>query len=323
MQRIAVDAMGGDNAPQAIVEGAVMAAEQGISVCLVGDQKAIERWLPKNSDIPIVHAEEQVAMDEAPLQALRRTSESSLRKMLDLVESGEVTGAMSCGHTGATMLGSVLHLKTLDKVDRPALAVVLPRKDGKKLVLLDVGANIDCTPEQLVCFAQMGAAYGRILGMDNPRVAVLANGEEEGKGNALVRDTLGLLAQTDLNLVGNMEPESAIDGGCDVLVCDGFVGNVLVKSLEAATSTVLHLFRQEIHAKWTGRFGAWLLTGAMKRLKNRVQWDAHSGSILLGTKGVVVVGHGRSNARAVCTAIQLAASAVNRGLVDRLAQHLK
>lgn len=318
--RIAVDAMGGDDAPDALVEGAVAAVRAGADVVLVGDEPRLRalagRWCP-----PVVHAPEAVTMDESPA-SIRKRPDVSVRRAMQLVDQGRADAVVSCGSTGATLFAAVLDLGTLDGAERPAIATQLPRRDGERLILLDAGANVDCRPELLACFAQLGVAYAEVLGVERPRVGLLSNGEEDKKGNMQVRATLPLLRSLDLHVVGNVEPIGAMRGDCDVLVCDGFVGNVLLKAAEGAVETVVGLLREEILRRPSGRLGAWLLTGAFERFRNRVAWDARGGALLLGTKGVVVVGHGRANARAVQAAIETAATSVQSGLVDRMARRL-
>jgi glycerol-3-phosphate acyltransferase PlsX len=314
--------MGGDHAPEAIVAGAVAAVREGLPVLLVGDEARLGPLLPRGVQVRIVHAPDVVGMGDSAVASVRRKPGSSLRRLMDLVASGEATAAVSCGNSGAVLVASVLVLGVLDGVDRPAIATVLPRTDGGRLVLLDSGANVDCRPEQLACFSLLGAAYARALGIPDPRVGLLANGEEATKGNQQVRATLPLLQALPLRVVGNVEPNAALAGACDVLVCDGFVGNVLVKGVEAAADTVVHLLRDEIRRNPSARFGAWLISRAMLRFRERVAWQTYGGGLLLGTRGVVVVGHGRANAAAVCSAIRVAHHAASEGLVAGLEERL-
>lgn len=260
-------------------------------------------------------------MGEAP-SSIRKREDVSVRRAMQLVREGRADAVVSCGSTGATLFAAVLDLGTLDGADRPAIATILPRGDGGRLVLLDAGANVDCRPELLACFAQLGVVYAEGIGVPNPRVGLLANGEEDSKGNQQVRATLPLLRALDLNVVGNVEPIGAMRGECDVLVCDGFVGNVLLKAAEGAVETVVGLLREEIQRRPSGRFGAFLLKGAFRRFQKRVAWDARGGALLLGTRGVVVVGHGRANAAAVQAAIETAGQYVEAGLVEKMAARL-
>jgi glycerol-3-phosphate acyltransferase PlsX len=319
---VALDAMGGDQAPEAIVAGAVLAHASGVPMILVGDEVKIRALLPRGSAIAVVHAADAIAMDEAAVAAVRKKPDSSLRKTMGLVRDGTACAAVSCGNTGAVLVAAVLDLGVLEGVERPAIATLLPRSDGGRLVLLDAGANVDCRPEMLACFATLGAAWAGALGVNEPRIGLLANGEEASKGNAQVRATLPLLQALPLRVVGNVEPNAAMAGACDVLVCDGFVGNVLLKGVEAAADTVVRLLREEIRRNPSARFGAWLTSRAFQRFRQRVKWQAYGGGVLLGIKGVVVVGHGRANAEAVASAVRTAHEAAKSGLVARLSERL-
>ncbi len=319
---VALDAMGGDDAPQAIVQGALEAVRHGENVILIGDERRLRQLLPSRGPTPqIAHADEVVSMDQGAA-SVRRMPDSSIRRTMALVGAGEACAAVCCGHTGASMVSARLELGSLDGVERAAIATLLPRSDGGRLVLLDAGANVDCRPEHLACFALLGAAYASVLGVDAPRVGLLSNGEEEGKGNGQVRTALPLIKALDLDVVGPVEPHTALAGGCDVLVCDGFVGNVLLKSAEAVIATALQILREEIKGRPSGVAGSWMLRSTMQRFHERLAWDAHGGALLLGTRGVVVVGHGRANPEAVCSAIALAREAVDRGLVQEVAARL-
>lgn len=308
------------------VVGAVAAVRRGIPVVLVGDHATVtplveaeRRRKPWRSLalLRVEHAGDSLGMDESP-SSVRSRPEASVRRTIQLVASGRAGAAVSCGQTGATLVSTIVDLGTLPNVQRPAIATRLPRRDGGTLVLVDAGANVDCKPELLVSFASLGAAYARASGVKSPRIGLLSNGEEDGKGNQQVRATLPLLRTLDLNVVGNVEPAAAMAGACDVLVCDGFVGNVLLKAAEGAVGTVVALLREEIQRRPSGIIGAFLLRGAFERFRRRVQWDAIGGALLLGAEGVVVVGHGRANADAVCAAIETADRYARSGLVDAM-----
>ncbi len=325
---IAVDAMGGDEAPDVVVDGAALAVRAGHEVLLVGDRSRIEPRLERarlrskdRARLVLEHTEVAFGMGESPA-SIRRHPDASVRRAMQCVAQGRARAAVSCGSTGATLVSAVLDLGTLPGAERPAIATVLPRADGGRLVLLDAGANVDCRPELLACFAQLGAAYAEVTGVKRPRIGLLSNGTEEGKGNMQVRATLPLLRSLDLDVVGNVEPTGAMEGECDVLVCDGFVGNILLKAAESAVGTVVTLLKSEIRRRPSGMLGAFLLRGAMRRFRNRVAWDAHGGALLLGTRGVVVVGHGRATPDAVAAAIAMAARSADAGLVARMARRL-
>lgn len=257
-----------------------------------------------------------------PPASVRKRPDASVRRVMRLVHEGKASAAVSFGSTGATLFAAVLDLGTLPGADRPAIATRLPRRDGGSFILLDAGANVDCRPEMLASFAQLGAAYAEVSGVPRPRIGLLANGEEDGKGNLQVRATLPLLRSLDLDVVGNVEPSAAMAGACDVLVCDGFVGNILLKAAEGAVSTVVSLLREEIARRPSGRLGALLLRGAFARFRERVAWDSTGGALLLGADGVVVVGHGRANPAAVQGAIELASRHARSGLVAAMARRL-
>ncbi|MBT3218689.1 MAG: phosphate acyltransferase PlsX [Proteobacteria bacterium] len=309
-------------APRAIVRGALSAVKTGVPVVLVGDEHQLKGVVPRGCSVEIVHAGDAIAMDEKAT-AIRRKKDSSLYRTLELVRDKEASAAVSCGHTGALLVGSVLLLGIMEGVERPAIATVFPRRDGGRLVMLDAGANIDCRPEQLACFALLGTAYAQVLGTNRPRVGLLSNGEEREKGNLLARAALPLLEELPIHFVGYVEATTAMDGACDVLVCDGFIGNLLLKAAEGATTTVVQLLKEEIGRHPTALLGAWLLRGAFRRFRRRVEWDAHGGALLLGTKGLVVVGHGRANAAAVKSAVCVAHRAAEGRLVECVSQQLQ
>lgn len=313
--------MGGDAAPDVVVRGAVRALAEGVAVVLVGDRARLEPLLPRRGAPPVVHAPDQIGMD-AGAAAVRRLEDASVRVAMREVAEGRACASVSFGNTGATLVSAVLDLGVGEGVERPALATVLPRSDGGFLVMLDSGANVDCRPELLATFALLGAAYAEVLGVRAPRVGLLSNGEEDGKGNVQVRATLPLLRELPLQVVGNVEPMAAMAGACDVLVCDGFVGNVLLKAAEGAASTMQHLLREEIGRQPAALVGAWLLSGAFRRFRSRVAWDAHGGAVLLGARGVVVAGHGRANEDAVRAGIGVAWRAASDGLVAGMERHL-
>jgi glycerol-3-phosphate acyltransferase PlsX len=285
---VAVDAMGGDLAPAAAVDGAILAAERGIPVVLVGDRDRIRACLGAR-DLPVVHAPEHIEMGESALAAVRAKPASSIAVALGLVADGRASSMMSCGHSGAITVEAVRTLHSQDAAHRVALAVSLPRLDGGRLILLDVGANVDSRPEHLCEFAELGVAWARTRGVAAPRVGVLSNGEEPTKGNAVVRATVEALEARGANHVGQVEPGPALEGACEVLVCDGFVGNVAIKAMEAAVALVTRSVGAESPAA------------------------VHGGGLLLGVQGVVVIGHGRASAVEVCAAIQLAHRSASAG----------
>lgn len=320
MHPVAVDAMGGDRAPEVVVEGAIAAAKEGYAVLLVGDEARIGA-LPRGLPITLRHAPDQVAMDEPPAQTVRRRPESSVRVALRAVKDGEASAALSCGNTGALVAAALLELGRVPGLSRPAVCAALPRADGGRLVLLDLGATVDTRPQQLAEFAVMGHVFARyVLGVGQPRVGLLSNGGESGKGNESVKAADAVLEGLPIDYVGPMEPTTAFRGGCDVLVCDGFVGNVLLKTAEATAELVAGLLKREVLREPGSRVAAWMLAPAMRRLRGLLDYKAAGGGQLLGVNGVVVVGHGRSDARAVTAAIRHAHHCAGESLGRRVAE---
>ena len=318
--RIAVDAMGGDHAPEHPVSGAVMAArELGVEIALVGDEAALAPALARHGSpdgIDIVHTEEAIGMDESVAVAIRQKRRSSIHEAARLLRRGEVEGLVSAGNTGAVMAISKVIVGTLNGVDRPALAVVLPTQMGRAIVL-DVGANVEPKSRHLVQFAVMGTHFAsEILGVERPRVGLLSIGEEAGKGNDLVRKAHATLRESPLNFIGNVEANDLYRGGADVVVCDGFTGNILLKTSEAAVETLRFLMRTEFTRTWSGRLAGILGRGAFRRLRGRVDYDEFGGAPLLGLRGLAVICHGRSNPRAIRNGVRVALEYGQHG-VDR------
>jgi len=315
---IALDAMGGDRAPEALVEGAAVAVAQGIQVLLVGDRARLEPLIPSGISLPILHAADCIQDSETPAKAVRGKPDASINRAIRAVVEGQARAAVSCGHTGATMASALFGLGRTPGVDRPAIATVLPRSDGGSLLLLDLGANVDCKPSHLAQFAQMGHGFATmVLDQDSPRVGLVSNGTEASKGNEQVRAAAKLVAKLPLNFCGFVEPQDALGGGCEVLVCDGFVGNVMLKSVEATADVAAQILRREIGGSRSARLGAWLLQGALRRFRDQTDHAQIGGAVLIGVNGVVVIGHGRSDHRAVIAAIQLASRCVEQSLTER------
>lgn len=315
---VAFDAMGSDLGPAVLVAGAVQAAASGVNVLLVGDEPVLREHLPSGIDLPVLHAPQVVGMAEAPVVALRRKPDSSVVRAVGAVADGRADAVVSCGSTGAVMAAALFGLGRIGGVDRPALTTVAPRADGGRLVLLDLGANADCQPLHLAQFALMGEVLARIaLGLERPRVGLLSNGEEPGKGNDLVRRAAPLLEALPVDFVGHVEPTGAFRGACDVLVTDGFTGNVMLKTVEATADVVGQLLRAEVTAGLRGRVSGALLAPLMRRFRARTDARAVGGALLLGVRGVVVVGHGRSDAEAARSALEHAAGFAGSGLVAR------
>ncbi|MCI0709295.1 MAG: phosphate acyltransferase PlsX [Chloroflexi bacterium] len=323
--RIALDAMGSDNHPVPDVEGAVLASKTyGVTVVLVGDQSTIKRELQKHDTIglplEIVHANQVVDMDDKPAQVTREKPESSIHVGMGLVEDGQADAFVSMGNTGAVLaIATLQKLKRIRGVHRPALSSIVPFV-GKHVILADIGANVDCKAEWLHQFAQMGSIYARqALHYANPKIALLSNGEEEGKGYSLIHETIPLLLADDsLHYVGNIEPKEVVHGGADVVISDGFVGNIFVKSLEAMGMALFDGIKGEIMATQRGKLGGLLLKPTFRSVYKKFDPFEIGGAPLLGINGVVIIGHGRSNAKAIQNAIRQAKFAVEGDVVEAI-----
>ena len=322
--RVALDAMGGDRGPAANVEGAVMAARDlGVSVILVGLEEELGRHLrahdARGLPISIRHAPEVVEMGESPSLALRRKKHSSIRVGIEMVKHGEAEAFVSAGNTGAVMATALVVLGTLPGVERPAIAVVVPTLSGQAL-LLDVGANAECKPRHLVEFAIMGNVYARdVMGLARPRVGLLSIGEEESKGNELTREAFkDLEGEASIDFIGNVEGRDIFNGNADVIVCDGFTGNVALKMSESVAEFVFQLLRDEVSKGLSGKAGSLLLRPAFRRFKRRVDPAETGGAPLLGVNGVCIISHGRSTGKAIRNAIRVAAECVSNTVIAHI-----
>ncbi|HEY7334902.1 MAG TPA: phosphate acyltransferase PlsX [Bryobacteraceae bacterium] len=311
---IAVDAMGGDHAPKAEVEGAIRAAsEYSIRVILVGLEEIVRAELeshPQAAGLPIEvrHASEFVTMQDSAAKAVRAKKDSSIKVASRLMRDGEARGVVSAGNTGAAMVAAKIMQGMIRGVDRPALASAFPTVKGTPVVVLDVGANVDSTPEMLAQFAVMGEVYSRIIFRNSrPRVGILSIGEEEHKGNDLTRAALPLLKALPIRFIGNVEGRDIFSGAADVVVCDGFIGNVTLKVSEGIVELIIDMLRESLEATVTRKLGAVLSRDAYRELKKRVDYSEYGGAPLLGVKGVNIICHGRSNANAIKNAIRVAA----------------
>ena len=329
--RVALDAMGGDNAPSETVLGAIQAArEYGIGVYLIGREEAIRAELAKHDtnglDLPIVHTDEVIEMDEHPANAVRRKKNASMTLALQLVRDRAALGAVSAGNSGAMMAASLFTLKRIPGVERPALGGVFPTKDAVCLVI-DIGANTDCKPEYLQQFALMGSIYmQRIFHISSPRVGLLANGEEETKGNQQVIETHQLLRKNaptlGLNFIGNVEGRDIPSGGADVVVCDGFVGNVVLKLSEGLAETLLGLLRTQMTSTALSKLAAAILRPGLRKVFRRLDYSEYGGVPLLGVNGSAIVSHGRSNAKAIKNALRVARQTAETGVATAIAEGL-
>ncbi|HEY3290865.1 MAG TPA: phosphate acyltransferase PlsX [Anaerolineae bacterium] len=321
--KIVLDAMGGDFAPAVNVEAAVMAAREfGYEIVLVGRQEVLRPMLVQyntaNLTLPIVHAPEVIEMDEHPAAAVKAKKKSSMVVGIEMVKNGDADAFVTMGNTGGALIAGLFGLGRIEGIHRPALSVLYPTVNGWCLIL-DVGANTDCKPEYLVQFAMMGSVYAeRVLGIAKPRVALVSNGEEETKGSQLVQEVHQLLKRTPLNFIGNAEGRHIPNGFADVYVTDGFTGNVIIKLSEGMSSMVKTMLREEIMRTSVSKMGGLLIKDAVKRMGKRTDYEEIGGAPLLGVDGVVIIGHGRSTARAVRSAIRVAANAVDKGVVDAI-----
>ena len=321
---IALDGMGGDHAPDVVVDGAILAArELGVRILLVGPQRELERRLGKDAaslPIEVVNATQVVEMMEHPANAVRQKPDSSMVVGVKLVREGRAQAFVSAGNTGAVMASGLFELRRIKGVDRPALSVVFPTRKGGTLVI-DVGANADCKPEYLEQFAIMGSVYmERVFGMQRPRIGLLSNGEEDTKGNQLVQAAHARIKALPLNFVGNVEGKEIPNGDVDVVVCDGFTGNVVLKLAEGMAGAITGLIREEINASIISKLFAVGVLPAFKRVRKRLDYAEYGGAPLLGLNGVCIVAHGRSNALAIKSAVRVAAQAVENDVVGTIAR---
>jgi glycerol-3-phosphate acyltransferase PlsX len=328
MTTIALDAMGGDHAPRAEVEGAFLAArEYGVAVQLVGIESAVRQELARhrheNLPIEVVPAAEVVSMTDSPSQAFRRKKDSSLHVAARLVRDGKADALVSAGNTGAVMTVSRFVIGTLPSVDRPALAWAFPNMKDKVSVMLDVGANVDSKPEHLEQFAVMGDIYYRaIWGVKKPRIALLSIGEEEVKGNELTREAALRLKQTQLNFVGNVEGRDLFRGNVEVIVCDGFIGNIALKLSEGLAEHIGGMLKKAIKSSLSSQIGYALSKRAFDALRRRTDYSEYGGAPLLGIRGITVIGHGRSNANAVKNAMRVASELCRSRVNEKIEQEL-
>lgn len=325
--RIAVDAMGGDYAPNEIVAGAIRASEElDVEIILVGDHQQVQQALelhPSSKTIEIVNAQGVIEMGEEPIKALRRKPQASINVAMNLVKNGQADAVVSAGHSGAAMAAAKLRLDTLRGIKRPAIGTLFPTMlAGKSVIILDVGANVDSDPEYLEQFAMMGSVYSKyVLGIEEPQVGLLNMGEEPGKGDKLTKETYKLLEVNPyLHFRGNAEGRDVLSGDFDVIVCDGFVGNVLLKFAEAIGEIMLQILRQELPQGWRGQMGTALLKPNLKRIKQRIDHAEHGGALLFGVAGVCIISHGSSQAPSIFNAIRLAKEAITNQVIDRI-QH--
>ena len=330
MIRIAVDAMGGDNAPGAVVEGCIQALNErnDISVILAGQRDKIEPLLLNAGDarsrIEILDAPDVITNDDVPTTAIRTKKESSLVVALDRVKNDEeCIGMVSAGSTGAVLTGSFLKIGRIKGISRPALAPLLPTVDGGNVLLIDCGANVDCKPAMLAQFALMGNAYAKaILNKENPRVALMSNGTEDKKGNELTKEAFGLIKELPVNFVGNMEARDLLSGDFDVVVCDGFWGNVALKSCEGTAAMLMKLLKKEIMSGFFSKIAGAMLKKKFKNIQKVMDYNAGGGAPFIGVEKLVIKSHGSSKAKSICGSIMQVVNMHKAGLIEKIKKEL-
>jgi glycerol-3-phosphate acyltransferase PlsX len=324
---IVLDAMGSDNFPHPEVDGAYQAAEElDVTIYLVGQRERLEPLIAKKTEDPrvvLVHAPEVLEMGDKPARNARRKADNSMAIGMDLIKEGKADAFVTAGNTGGAMANGLFRLGRIKGVKRPALTTALPTKEGFAIAV-DIGANADCKPGYLLQFGIMGSIYAeKVLGIERPRVALLSNGEEEGKGNELVKETFSLFKASDLNFNGNAEPKEFFGGEVDVIVCDGFTGNILIKTSESVSKLLLDIMKKELTANLMTKIGAGLAMPAFRNLRKTLDPRQIGAAPLLGIDGLVFVGHGRSDALAVVNSIKRAKDAVDAGLLPSLREAIQ
>lgn len=323
---VAVDAMGGDNAPDVVVQGALQVAmETGIDITLVGDSKVVSaalkgRRVPGN--VRIHHCDKAVLMGESPLKALRNKRDSSIMTAFDLLKRGDVDAVVSAGNSGATMAAGILKLGKMEGVERPAIACIMPGEKGV-VVLIDVGGNVDCRPVHLLQFGVMADAFASsCLGMKAPSVGLLNIGREEGKGNEQIRSAYNLLKDSSLNFIGNIEGSDILSGDAQIVICDGFIGNIVLKMSEGIAESISLKLKNEIKTSIPGRAAAIIGRSFFRRFESSLDYAEWGGAPILGIKGVAIVCHGRSSARAIRNAVMMAVRFVENRVKERLSEQM-
>lgn len=329
MTSICIDAMGGDFGPQPIIGGVIEALKEvKFEAILVGDTKILESLVPQNLKqyLKFIQADEIVSMSDGATDALKR-KESSIFKAIELLKNKQTKAVVSAGHSGATMSLATLRVGRLKNVSRPAIATLMPNVTGGKTLVLDVGANVDCRPEHLFQFAVMGEAYAKeILKIESPKVALLSNGEEERKGNDVTKEAFAMISKLD-SFVGNAEGNQVFDGSVDVIVCDGFVGNILLKTSEGVADAISKIIKKHVKKSPVAIAGSLLMKKVFKTLKQQVDYDEYGGAPLLGVDGCVIISHGKSTSKAIKNAIfqalNFADSNINKVIEDELSRFAK
>ncbi|WP_270181836.1 phosphate acyltransferase PlsX [Alkalihalobacillus sp. CinArs1] len=325
--RLAIDAMGGDNAPKAIIDGVYEALEtyKDLSVTIVGDENQINPLLSGSKErITVLHTDEYISSEDQPVRAARRKKKASMVLAVNEVKEGRADACISAGNTGALMAAGLLYVGRIEGIERPGLAPTLPTIDEKGFLLLDVGANMDAKPEHLLQYAQMGAVYAeKVRGIDSPRIGLLNIGTEEGKGNELSKQAFTLLQESGLNFVGNVESRDILSNAADVVVCDGFSGNLVLKTIEGTALTMFTMLKEELTSSFTSKVAAGVLKPKLKNLKNKLDYSEYGGAGLFGLRAPVIKAHGSSNGRAVFSAIRQARMMVTGNVVTEIKTSLE
>lgn len=325
--KIIVDAMGGDNAPEAVVKGCILARDEyNVNLVLSGKEDVIKGIIEKETNdytnLDILNADDVITNEDKPVNAIKRKKESSLVKALYAVRDNQADAIVSAGNTGALLTGATVIIGRIGGLERPALAPFLPTDKGFSL-MLDVGANADCKPEYLLDFAKMGSIYIKcIMNIDSPKVGLLNIGAEKGKGNKLAIDTYALLENSDLNFCGNVEARYVLDGNVDVIVADGFVGNVLLKSIEGTSSYIMQGLKQDLTSSFISKVGALLVKPSLRKFKKRFDYGEYGGAMLLGVNAPVIKAHGSSDSVAVKNAIKQTKSILDSSVIDLIRKEL-
>ncbi|MBW4884123.1 MAG: phosphate acyltransferase PlsX [Bacillus sp. (in: Bacteria)] len=324
--KIAVDAMGGDNAPKAVIEGVMKAVEdfEDLEITLIGDREKIAEHITEHERITVKHAEEVIEATDEPVRAVRRKKNSSMVLMAGEVAEGRADACISAGNTGALMTAGLFIVGRIEGIERPALAPTLPTVSGDGFLLLDVGANVDAKPEHLVQYAIMGSVYGeQVLGVKNPRIGLLNVGTEDKKGNELAKQTFQKLKETDLNFIGNVEARDMLDGVADVIVTDGFTGNVALKTVEGAALSIFKMLRTTLTSSFTAKLAASALKPKLKEMKTKMDYSEYGGAGLFGLKAPVIKAHGSSDGRAVYHAIRQAREMVSQNVAEFIEEKIQ
>ncbi|WP_088033684.1 phosphate acyltransferase PlsX [Evansella clarkii] len=324
--RLSVDAMGGDNAPESIIKGCEAALDKynDLEIILTGNENEIKKFIQPSDRVQIIHTEVVIEGEDSPVRAVRRKKDSSMVLAVQQVKEGKADAAVSAGNTGALMTAGLLVLGRIKGIERPALSPMLPTLGGEGFLLLDVGANMDAKPEHLLQYAKMGDVYMRkVRKVDNPRIGLLNVGTEAGKGSELTKQVYGLLQDSSVNFVGNVEARDLLEGAADVVVCDGFSGNLVLKTIEGTAMSLFSLLKEELTSSFTNKLAAGVLRPSFKRVKNKMDYSEYGGAGLFGLRAPVIKAHGSSDERAFFSAIRQAKTMHEEKVVSTIEQEIQ